>query len=187
MTNTTKTRTANPATLAANAPGLVAHTFIRLRGPQTGTVDVYDARTPHARVTMRLGTVLMTFWSASAAQGVLEAISAARATLVHLPPTSATAPDPYGQPAIAVEWTNRPQYAAVPQSRVLEDRRRTVKWTDVHTGPLTWQLLDHVAFNTLVGLLGEVHRVAVAVCLDGDDHRADPTCDTYVPVSATAQ
>jgi hypothetical protein len=181
---TTKTTasTATASTLGANAPGMVAHAFVRLRGEQTGVIDVYDARTPHARVTMRMGTVLMTFWSASAAQGVLEGISAARATLMHLPAASPVTGDPYGQPAVAIEWTNRPQYAAIAQSRVLDDQRRTLRWTDIHMGPLTWQLLDHRAFHTLVTILRDTHRTAVAVCLDGDAHRTDPTDDAYVPV-----
>jgi hypothetical protein len=176
-----------PSILSANAAGLVAHTHIRLRGPQTGKIDVYNARTPHARVTMTLGTVLMTFWSASAAQGVLEGVSAARNTLMHIPAEMPVNPDPYGTPTIAVDWTSRPHYAAIPQNRVTDDQRRTLRWTEVHMGPITWQLLDRAAFHGLTTLLRDVHRTAGIVCLDGHKHSADPTADDYLPTQQPMQ
>ena len=86
---------------------------------------------------MTLGTVLMTFWSASAAQGVLEGVSAARATLMHMPPEMAVSADPYGQPTIAVDWTSRPNYAAIPQTRVTDDDAAPCAGPDVHMAPLT--------------------------------------------------
>lgn len=108
MTKTTSPNPTTPSILSANATGLIAHTYVRVRGDQTGKIDVYNARTPQARVTMTLGTVLMTFWSASAAQGVLEGVSAARATLSRMPAQIPATADPYGQPTIAVDWTTRP-------------------------------------------------------------------------------
>ena len=129
----------------------------------------------------------MTFWSASAAQGVLEGVSAARATLMHMPPEMAVIADPYGQPTIAVDWTSRPNYAAIPQSRVTDDQRRTLRWTDVHMGPLTWQILDRAAFHALTSILRDVHRTAVVVCLDGGKYRADPTADDHVPTQQPMQ
>ncbi|MGY4646249.1 hypothetical protein [Mycobacterium sp. URHB0021] len=187
MSKTTSPNFTTPSTLSANASGLIAHTYVRVRGDQIGKIDVYNARTPHARVTMTLGTVLMTFWSASAAQGVLEGVSAARATLMHMPPEMAVSAGPYGQPTIAVDWTSRPNYAAIPQSRVTDDQRRTLRWTDVHMGPLTWQILDRAAFHALTSILRDVHRTAIVVCLDGSKHRADPTADDYVPTQQPMQ
>lgn len=175
----------SPSTLAANAPAVVAHTNVRMRGTQTGDIAVYAARTPQARVTLTVGTVLMTFWSAAAVQGVLEGISAAKATLLYMPQAMPVTSDPYGQPTVAVDWTNRPSYAVVPQTRVAADKRVTLRWTDIHMGPITWQLLDRAAFHSLTDLLRDAHRTAVAVCLDGHKHRADPTTDDYVPDQIT--
>src|ERR1700759_1116835 len=120
MTKSALPMSTKPSLLAATPSAFAAHSSLRLRGPQTGTVAAYQARSPHARVTLTLGTVLMTFWSTAAAQGVLEGISAAKPTLIHLPADLPTVPDPYGQPSVSVDWTCRPSYAAVPQQRVVE-------------------------------------------------------------------
>jgi len=172
---------ATPATLAANTAAYVGHTHIRLRGEQTGTICACMARTPNAKVTVGLGTVLMTFWSAAAAQGLLEALSAAQPLLVSLPDAVPAVADPYGVLAIAIDWTSRPTYAVVPHSRLRDDQRRTLRWIDIHTGPVTFQLLDRAAHRSLTTLLREVHRTAVGVCLDGAAHSADPTDDDYTP------
>ncbi|WP_236737353.1 hypothetical protein [Mycolicibacterium llatzerense] len=169
------------SSLAAAAPAVVAHTHIRLRGHQQGDLTVYHARTPQARVALVLGPTLATFWSAAAAQGVLEGFSAARTALITIPAQLPVIDDPLGQPAVAVDWTQRPHYAVVPQARVSEAQRRTLKWVDIHMGPITFQLLDRAAFHSTLELLSEAHRTAVAVCLDGHTHRADPTGDDYVP------
>jgi len=152
-----------------------------LRGEQTGAISVFAARTEHARITLTLGTVLMNFWTADAAQGVAEGIAAARNALAPVPSAVAPTTDPYPSPTIAVDWTKRPAYAVVPQSRLAADRRRTLRWVDVPMGPITWQLLDRVAHRSLSGLLIEVHRTAVAVCLDGHAHSNNPDADDYVP------
>lgn len=171
----------SPATLAANAPAVVAHTLVRLRGEQTGDINVYNARSPLARVVVRFGSIAMTFWNAAAAQGVLEGVAAARTALLSMPVAMPVTPDPYGQPAVAVEWTHRPNYAVIPQSRMSDAHRRTLAWFDLHMGPITWQVLDRTAYHSLAAVLAEVHRTAVAVCLDGPDHSADPTSDDYTP------
>lgn len=173
---------ANPSKLVAGASAVVAHTFVRLRGNITGQVGVHNARTEQARVVVTIGALLQTFWSAQAAQGVLEGLSAAKHTLVHLPTDVAPASDDeYPQPTIAIDWTRRPEYAVMPRVRVTEDKRRTLKWTDVYMGPITFQVLDRAAFHSLMELLRDAHRTAVVVCLDGHKHRADPTRDDYKP------
>lgn len=168
------------ASLAAKAPAFVAHATLRLRGEQKASIDVYDARTPQARVSVTIGTVLMAFWSAAAVQGLLEAISAAKVTLIHLPKSLPALPyDPYGQPRICIDWTTRPGYAVVPQSRVTDDGAQTLRWTDINVKPVTIQVLDRVAYNSMVRILRDVHATAIAVCLDGPRHTADPTQACY--------
>ena len=169
------------ASLAAKAPAFVAHTTLRMRGNQTATIDVYNARTPHARVVMTINTTIMTFWSAAAIQGVLEAVIAAKTSLIHIPKALPALPnDPYGQPRICVEWTTRPSYAVVPQSRITDDGRQAIKWTDINIKPVTIQLHDRVAHKSLVRILQDVHATAITVCLDGPRHREDPTYNSYV-------
>lgn len=172
----------NPCKLVDGASAVVAHTFVRMRGNVTGQVDVHNARTEHARVVVTIGALLHTFWSAHAAQGVLEGFSAAKNTLLHLPVNIApSTQDDYPQPTIAIDWTRRPEYAVMPRARVTDDKRRTLKWTDVYMGPITFQVLDRAAFNSVTDLLRDAHRTTVAVCLDGHKHRADPTRDDYKP------
>jgi len=167
---------------AHSSAAVIAHTYVRLRGDQDGSITVHHARTETARVTLRWGSVLMTFHNAEAAQGVLEGFSAARNTLMWVPAEVRPAePDPYDQPTIAVEWTRRPSYAVMPREKVAIDKRTKLMWTDIYMGPLTFQVLDRAAFHSATELLREAHRTTVAVCLDGGKFRADPTRDDYEP------
>lgn len=173
---------ANAPKLVAGSPAVVSHTFVRFRGRITGHLTAHDARTEQARVSLTLGTVHQNFWSAQASQGVLEGMSAAKATLAHLPSNVGPSDsDGYDQPAIAIDWTKRPAYAVTPRARVTTDKRTTLKWTDVYMGPVTFQVLDRAAFYSVVELLRDVHRISAAVCLDGAKYRGDPTRDDYKP------
>jgi hypothetical protein len=168
------------------APGMpaavISHTFIRLRGTQTADLTVLHAGTASARVNLLRSGILWAFRTAEAAQGVLEAMSTARATLMYLPADAAPAPqEPYDRPTIAIDWCRRSSFAVTPRSTLSSDRRRTVHWTDVFLGPLTIQLLDRAAFHSSIEVLQLAHSVAVAVCLDGPRFAADPTADDYRP------
>ena len=165
---------------ATKTTGVVTHTFVRLRGEQSGDVTAYYARTTDARVTLRWGPLMMTFYSAEAAQGVLEGFAAARNTLIDVPPTAAPSGEAYDQPAIAVDWTRRPSYAAMPRTST-NQAQRTAKWTDLYMGPVTFQILDRAAFRSAIEVLRLAHTTAVAVCLDGPDFVNDPTYDDYRP------
>jgi hypothetical protein len=164
-------------------PALISHTFLRLRGQQNASLTVHHARTDIARVTLAWGNVLMSFLNAQAAQGVLEGFAAARPTVLSLPAQlPAQAADPYDQPAIAIDWTRRPGYAVTARDRQSADQRRSHHWTDLYMGPVTFQILDLLAYRSSLTLLGEAHRTAIAVCLDGDQHDADPAADDYRPL-----
>jgi hypothetical protein len=161
---------------------VITHTFIRLRGTQTADLTVLHAGTASARVNLLWGGILWGFRSAEAAQGVLEAMSTARATLMHLPTDAVPAAhEPYDRPTIAIDWRGRPSFAVAPRSTLAADRRRTVYWTDIFLGPLTIQLLDKAAFHSTIEVLRLAHNVAVAVCPDGPRFGADPTDDDYRP------
>ena len=161
---------------------VISHTFIRLRGTQTADLTVLHAGTASARVTLLWGGILWGFRTPEAAQGVLEAMSTARATLVYLPADAVPAAhEPYDRPTIAIEWCRRPSFAVTPRSTLTADRHRTVYWTDIFLGPLTIQLLDRAAFHSTIEVLQLAHNVAVAVCPDGPRFAADPTDDDYRP------
>jgi hypothetical protein len=161
---------------------VISHTYIRLRGTQAADLTVLHAGTASVRVNLLWGGILWAFRSAEAAQGVLEAMSTARATLMYLPADAAPAPpEPYDRPTIAIDWHARPSFAVTARSTLTADRRRTVYWTDIFLGPLTIQVVDRAAFHSSIEVLQLAHSVAVAVCLDGARFAADPTADDYRP------
>jgi hypothetical protein len=161
---------------------VISHTYIRLCGTQTADLTALHAGTASVRVNLLWGGILWAFRTAEAAQGVLEAISTARATLMYLPADVApAAPEPYDRPTIAIDWCRRPSFAVTARSTLTTDRRRTVHWTDIFLGPLTIQLIDRAAFHSTIEVLQLAHSVAVAVCLDGPRFAADPTKDDYRP------
>lgn len=178
------TKTAITAAELGTSPAIITHTYIRLRGQQSSDITVHHARTRDAKLTFNCGGVHMTVLNAEAAQGILEALSAARAALINLPtdigPQPATDEAPYARPAIAIEWTRRPSYAVVPRSTDGTNiNTRVVHWVELCIGPITLQILDRTAYRSAFNLLRKVHETAVAVFLDGEQHTADPTEDDY--------
>ena len=171
-------------------PAVITHTFIRLRGTQTGDLTVHHARTTDARISLLWSGIHMTFLNADAAQGLLESISAARASLINLTENLGSAPATdetvYARPTIAIEWTRGPKYGITPRSTIAPDLRRTVHWVEIYVGPITFQILDRAAFRSTLVLLREVHTTATAVCLDGNQHSADPTADDYEAIDTNA-
>lgn len=167
---------------------IITNTYIRLRSTQRADLTVYHARTRNVRVTLAWGGILMTFLNAQAAQGVREALSAARPTMVNLPTDLGAArpsdEDPYDRPTVAIDWTQRPTYAVMPRETQTPHHQRTVRWTDVYLGSLTFQILDRAAFHSTMEILELAHHTAIAVCLDGEQHRADPTTAGYRALNA---
>jgi hypothetical protein len=161
---------------------VIAHTFIRLRGTQTADLTVLHAATASARVNLLWGGILWELLNAEAAQGVLEAMSAARTTLMYLPADAAPAPhEDYDRPTISIQWRRRPSFAVMSRCTLTTDRRTTLRWTDIFLGPLTIQLLDRTAFHSSVEVLQLAHNVAIAACPDGPRFSADPTNEDYRP------
>ena len=85
---------------------VIATTFIRLRSTQHADLTVHHARTRNVRVSLAWGGVLMTFLSAQAAQGVREALSAARPTMVNLP-VDLGRPEPTDEDVIEGDFTEQ--------------------------------------------------------------------------------
>jgi hypothetical protein len=164
------------------AAGAISQAYVRLRGAQKADINVHHAHTDIARVTLTWGRILFTFFNTQAAQGVLEAFSAARHSLAGLPADLAPRDQqPYDGPAIAVDWTRRPPYAITSRQAVTPDNRRTVHWVEVYMRPVTFQIVDLAAFRSATTVLQLAHKTAIAVCLDGQQYRFDPTADAYRP------
>jgi hypothetical protein len=164
-------------------PAVITHTVATIRGEQTADLSVYHARTPDARIALTWGGILMHLWSCQAAQGLLEAFSAARGAMTRVPrqiPAPArTLDDPFAQTTLAVEWTRRPAYAVVPRSGPSKAGGNTLHWVELYTGPLTWRICDHIGLHSTIDLLKKAHQTAIVVCPDGKRFRADPTRDDY--------
>ncbi|GAC1411122.1 MAG: hypothetical protein NVSMB60_32830 [Mycobacterium sp.] len=159
----------------------ITHTVAVIRGEFTSDVTVHHARTTDARIGMVFGTALMNLYSASAAQGLLEAFAAARAAMTRVP-REITAPavppyEPFARTTLAIDWTRRPAYCAVPQSGPAKTGSHTVHWVDLYCGPITFQIRDQLGLKSTLVLLSRMHQTAVAVFLDGPEHAADPSDD----------
>jgi hypothetical protein len=176
-----------PKTTPAST-GLITHATALVRRAVDADVSVYHARTDFARIAVNWGGVLITLFSAAAAQGLLEAFAAARQAVARvpreIPPPTISAPQ-FARPIVAMEFTYRPTYVVVPQSATARSGDRTIHWVDLHTGPITWQIRDQVGLRSAIALLTHVHRTAIAVCLDGERYSDDPTGDDYVNVAAS--
>jgi hypothetical protein len=163
----------------------VTHTTAIIRGETACDVTVYHARTTDARIALAFGSTLMTLYSASAAQGLLEAFTAARAAMAQVPREIPAPAQPTNVPAarttLAIEWTRRPAYSVLTQSGANKTGTATIHWVDLHCGPITFQIRDQAGLHSILELLTRTHRTAVAVFLDGPEHAADPTDANYQP------
>lgn len=176
MSTSTSTAHVTPA-------AVVTHTTAVIRAEITSDITVYHAQTSDARISLTFGTTLMNLYSASAAQGLLEAFAAARAAMTQVPhtiPAPANPPyEPFARTTLAIEWTRRPTYCVVPQSARNKLNSAVIHWVDLHCGPITFQLRDQLGLKSSLALLTRTHATAVAVFLDGPQHADDPTRDDY--------
>ena len=167
----------------ATPAAVITHTIATIRGQQLADLSVYHARTPDVRIALTWGGVLMHIWSCQAAQGLLEAFSAARAAMARvpreIPPPATPLDEPFAPTTLAVDWTRRPTYAVVPQSGPSKSGGNILNWVDLYTGPLTWRIRDHAGLRSTIELLAKAHKTAIAVCPDGDRYSADPTTDDH--------
>jgi hypothetical protein len=157
--------------------GLITHATAVVVGGADADVSVYHARHANARIAVVWGGMLLTLFSAAAAQGLLEGFGAARQGSLRLPreipPPPSMAEARFARSIVAMEFPYRPTYVVVPQSGPARSGDREIHWVDLHTGPITWQIRDHIGLRSAVALLKHVHKTAVAVFLE------DPTVATY--------
>jgi hypothetical protein len=175
MTTTTATHEMPPA--------IITHSVAAIRGEQKAGIDVYYARTPDARMSVSFGGVLMVFYNCQAVQGLLEAFTAARGHSAmlpeQLPAPRAGGDEPVAHTTVSIEWTRRPNFAAVAQSGPNRLKSAHLHWVDLHVGPVTWQIRDRIALRSTIEMLADVHKTAIAVFNDGEKYSADPTANDY--------
>lgn len=163
--------------------GLITHATALVRGTVDADVSVYHARTDSARIAVNWGGVLITLYSAAAAQGLLEGFAAARQDVARIPreipPPPAPSAPRFARPIVAMEFTYRPTYVVVPQSGMARSGDRRIHWVDLHTGPITWQIRDQAGLRSATEVLQQVHATAAAVFLDGPENAEDPTAGYY--------
>lgn len=174
MSQSTKAQHVLPAAMITRSVAVIL-------GDVQSDITVYHAQTSYARIGLVFGSTLMTLYSASAAQGLLEAFAAARAAMVQIPrelPSPAAPPyEPFVRTTLAIEWTSRPTYCAVPQSGPNKANNTTTHWVDLHCGPITFHIRDQRGLKSTLDLLARTHKTAIAVFLDGAQHAEDPTGD----------
>lgn len=173
-----------PKTKAA----IITHSTALIRGPQHALINVHDARSKNARIIVNWSSMMMTFHTAAASQGLLEAFASTRASLAHIPyelpelPRADTAAPT--RSTLAIEWLARPRYNATSQSAPgRSPNGKTQHWIELYTESITWQIRDITGLRSTIENLRNIHRTASAVFLDGYEHRKDPSADE--PLTAT--
>jgi len=162
---------------------MITHSVASLRGQQHADISVHHARTPDARISMTFSGILMVVYSCQAAQGLLEAFTAARGHLAQIPreipSPRGDLDEPAARIALAIEWTRRPDYAVAAQTALNKLRTNKVHWIDLYTGPITWQIRDQAGLLSTLELLTRVHQTAIAVFPDGARYDTDPASPDY--------
>jgi hypothetical protein len=159
---------------------MITHSTVFIKGQQHELdITVHHARTADARIGITFNGVQMWLYSCQAAQGLLEAFTAARGHMIHVPPQiPAAQPRSHDElPArvvLSIEWTRRPAYAVAAQSALNNLKTARIHWVELYTGPLTWQIRDRAGLLSMIALLTRVHKTAIAVFADGDECKADP-------------
>jgi hypothetical protein len=171
------------STLHSIPAATITRTTAVIYGEITSDIAVHHARTSDARIGLIFGSTLMNLYSASAAQGLLEAFATARAAMARVPREIAApaAPHyaPFARTTLAIEWTRRPTYCVLPQSAPNKTQTATIHWVDLYCGPITFQIRDQLGLRSTLELLTRTHQTAAAVFLDGPEHAADPTDEDY--------
>ena len=166
-------------------PAMITHSTVLIKGQQHELdITVHHARTPDARIGITFNGMQMWFYSCQACQGLLEAFTAARGHIIHVPAQIPAGPthshdEPPGRVVLAIEWTRRPAYAVTTQSALNKLKTARIHWVELYTGPLTWQIRDKAGLLSMIALLTRVHKTAVAVFADGDQYKADPAHPDY--------
>ena len=174
---------ATTATSHTIPAGLITHCTAIIRGHHNADITCYHAGCTDARITLVWGGVMVAFYSADAAHGLLEAFVTARAATARLPrllpPPVGRDESVFARTTVSMEFTRRPTYAVVQQSGPARSGDRVIHWVDLHTGPITWQIRDHAGLISVTEILHRAYTSAIAVFPDGAQHQDDPTCGDH--------
>jgi hypothetical protein len=102
--------TISAAAIHVIPPAMITHSTVLIKGQQHETdITVHHARTPDARIGITFNGLHMWIYSCHAAQGLLEAFTAARGQMIHVPSQIPSPPtdshDIDGRVVLSVEWT----------------------------------------------------------------------------------
>ena len=165
--------------------GLITHSTVVIKGQHHDhDISVHHARTPDARMSITLGGMHMVIYNCQTAQGLLEAFSAVRGHMLHVPAHIPSArahsqDEPAGRVVLSIEWTRRPAYAVTAQSAVNRLKTARIHWVELYTGPITWQIRDRAGLLSMIEVLSRVHQTAIAVFADGEQYKANPADPNY--------
>ncbi|NKR30219.1 hypothetical protein GS538_09210 [Rhodococcus hoagii] len=175
-------------TTPAFPAGIVTETVATISGAQEGTIDVHNAQTPCATMTIRWGHIAMTFTSAEQVQHVLGYFAMARQGMLGVLNTVPlpVAPDHPHQVAtlIAVTWTRNPDGVAYRDTMHIPAMRRTITFVSLKLGPVRFQILDRTGIDSAIELLTRAHKTAITAFVDGQDYRQNPTRPSWRPRAA---
>jgi hypothetical protein len=164
---------------------LITHSTVGIKGQHHDhDITVHHARTPDARIGLTLGSIHMAIYNCQTAQGLLEAFTAARGHIGHIPAQIPSAradshDEPAGRVVLCIEWTRPPAYAIVAQSALNKLKTARIHWVEIYTGPITWQIRDRAGLLSLIEVLTRVHQTAIAVFADGEQYKANPADPDY--------
>ncbi|WP_052063008.1 hypothetical protein [Rhodococcoides fascians] len=174
----TTAQKAHSSTDIDNYGAVVTHTTATIVGRQKAVVNVHAAATGDAQMIVTMGRLMMTFRSAAAVHAFIAGLADARTFIARIDnqaPQPGGPGDDYARAAMSVVWIAPPETAVAPREQYVPARRRTMRWVEVHMGPVTWRIIDRLGYVTMLDELRKIHRMAVAIFTDGEQCSSDPT------------
>ncbi|MEV8237821.1 hypothetical protein AB0P23_21445 [Rhodococcus sp. NPDC077669] len=163
---------------AADAHAVVTHTTAMIA--EVGTIDVrvLHAGSDTAELHINLGPFFLIFRNAAAVHGFISAFAAVRSQMFGLTGkvgVPLTVRDEFAMATLAVVYLDTPKYHVENVQRYSEVQRRPIHWVELVMGPVTWRIVDHDSYDTLMEQFRKMHRVSVGAFPDGGRYRRDPT------------
>ena len=163
---------------AADAHAVVTHTTAMIAEIATIDVRVLHAGSDTAELHINLGPFFLIFRNAAAVHGFISAFASVRSQMFGLSGkvgAPLTVRDEFAMATLAVVYLDTPKYHVENVQRYSEVQRRPIHWVELTMGPVTWRIVDHDSYDTLMDEFRKLHRVSVGAFPDGGRYRRDPT------------
>ncbi|WP_052059921.1 hypothetical protein [Rhodococcoides fascians] len=163
---------------AADAHAVITHTTAILA--EIGVIDVrvLHAGSHTAELHINLGPFFLIFRNAAAVHGFISAFASVRSQMFGLTGkvgAPLTVREEFAMATLAVVYLDTPKYHVENVQRYSETQRRPIHWVELVMGPVTWRIVDHDSYDTLMEQFRTLHRVSVGAFADGGRYRRDPT------------